>query len=252
MIDGLIQLITTLPLNRIRKRQGLPPVGREGFTSNRLNLVPVSPAVFPANPFWDHHHQIVGYWFAGAPQEWVPTPNLLSYLENGDPPVLISLGAMSLGDDDALESAKLFVDAIQEVGIRAIIQGWETGIKQLTLPPSVYAPGPLPHSWLLPYCAGIVHHGGYGTTAAGLRAGIPALVIPHIADQFYWGQKIHELGVGPQPIHRTKLDLSGLASSLDQLIRKEEFQTAAFSLGEQIRSENGVKNAVRLIENTFT
>jgi UDP:flavonoid glycosyltransferase YjiC (YdhE family) len=250
-IDGLVHLITTRPLNRIRQRQGLPPVGKEGFTSARLNLVPVSPAVYPPNPLWEPHHRVVGYWFAEPPDEWQPPAGLLSFLEDGVPPVLISLGAMSLGDDDALESASLFVRALQQADLGAIIQGWEAGIRELALPPNIYAAGPLPHGWLLPRCAGVVHHGGYGTTAAGLRAGVPALVIPHIADQFYWGKRVHELGVGPEPIRRARLDITQLSASLDELVRNKELHSAASTLGEQIRTETGVENAVQTIEATF-
>jgi len=250
-IDGLVHLITTRPLNRMRKRLGLPPVGEEGFTSARLNLVPVSPAVFAPNPRWASRHRLVGYWFAKMPEEWEPPADLLSFLEVGAPPVLVSLGAMSLGDDDALASASLFVKAIQQANLRAIIQGWEAGIRQMRLPPDIYSAGSLPHGWLLPHCAGIVHHGGFGTTAAGLRAGIPALVIPHIADQFYWGQQVYDLGVGPQPIRRTKLDENGLAASLEELIRNERLREKASRIGEEIRTEKGVENAIRLIEATF-
>lgn len=250
-VDGLVHLITTLPLNRIRKRQGLPPVGKEGFASPRLNLVPVSPTVYPPNPHWEQRHHIVGYWFAETPGEWHPPTDLLAFLNRGEPPLLVSLGAMSLGDEDAQESAGLFVDAIQLAGVRAIIQGWEEGIKQLKLPPNIYASGSLPHNWVLPQCAGIVHHGGYGTTAAGLRAGIPALVIPHIADQFYWGQQVHQLGVGLPFIPRPKLKREGLASALKALTHNDQLRTAASILGEKIRAESGVVNAVNLIEETF-
>jgi UDP:flavonoid glycosyltransferase YjiC (YdhE family) len=250
-IDGLVYLITTLPLNRIRKRQGLPPVGQEGFTSPRLNLVPVSPVVYPPNPHWDHRHRVVGYWFAEAPGEWQPSADLLAFLNNGEPPLLVSLGVMSLGDDDARESASLFVESIQQAGVRAIVQGWDVGMKQLILPPSIYAAGALPHSWLLPRCTGIVHHGGFGTTSAGLRAGIPALVIPHIADQFYWGQHLHQLGVGLPFIPRPRLNRKGLVAALKELAHNDSLRTAAFALGERIRAENGIDNAVRLIEETF-
>jgi UDP:flavonoid glycosyltransferase YjiC (YdhE family) len=175
----------------------------------------------------------------------------MSFLENGAPPVLISLGAMSLGEEDAPESAGLFVQAVQRADLRAVIQGWETGLKRLTLPPSIYAAGPLPHNWLLPHCAGVVHHGGYGTTAAGLRAGVPALVIPHIADQFYWGRQIRQLGAGLEPIRRTKLDITRLAAALDELVRNDALRARASDLGQQIRSEAGVESAVQLIEATF-
>lgn len=246
--DRLISLITTRPLNRIRKRQGLPPVGREGFTSTRLNLVPVSAEVFPPNPHWEPHHRIVGYWFTRAPGEWQPSKDLQAFLKDGEPPLLVSLGAMSLGDEDARESASLFVDAIRQARVRAIIQGWDLGMKQLTLPPTVYAAGSIPHSWLLSRCLAIVHHGGFGTTAAGLQAGIPHLVIPHIADQFYWGQRVRQLGVGLPFIPRPRLKRDGLAAALKELSSNAELRATASVLGGKIRAENGVENAVDLIE----
>ena len=250
-IDGLVSLITTLPLNRMRKRQGLPPVGKEGFTSKHLNLVPVSPAVYPPNPHWEDRHHIVGYWFAKEPADWQPPSELLEFLSAGEPPVLVSLGAMSLGAADALETAGLFVEAIQRAGVRAIIQGWEAGIDQIDLPIDIHHCGSLPHSWLLPQCVGLVHHGGFGTTSAGIRAGVPALVIPHMADQFYWAQRVQELGVGPTPIRRTNLEVHGLKSALQSLARDNSLRQAAGELGAQIRGENGIENARRLIEETF-
>jgi UDP:flavonoid glycosyltransferase YjiC (YdhE family) len=250
-IDKLVSLLTTQPLNRIRKRQGLPPVGEEGFRSPRLNLVPVSPAVFPPNPHWNPHHRVVGYWFAETPTEWQPPKDLLAFLDNGEPPLMVSLGAMSLGEEDAQESASLFVDTIQRTGVRAIIQGWQSGMKQLMLPPCIFAAGSLPHRWLLPRCTGIVHHGGYGTTAAGLQAGIPALVIPHIADQFYWGQCVHQLSLGPPPIPRPKLTGENLATVLQELVHNKQFHDAACKIGMQIRSEDGIGNAVNLIEEFY-
>jgi sterol 3beta-glucosyltransferase len=252
LFDKLLSLITTLPLNRRRKRLGLPPVGAAGFTSPRLNLAPVSPSVFPPNPHWAPQHQLTGYWFAEAPQEWQPSASLISFLERGAPPLLITLGAMSLGDEDALENVQLFTGAIQQAGIRAIIQGWDAGMKQLKLPDTVFASGALPHSWLLPRCAGIVHHGGFGTTSAGLRAGVPHLVLPSIADQFYWGQRVHQLGVGLPFIPRPRLDADKLTAALSELYSHAGMHTAASILGEQIRSENGLDVALRLIAETFT
>ena len=251
-IDALAHTINTRPLNRIRIKQRLPPVGEEGFTSLRLNLVPVSPSVYPPNPLWNSRHRMVGYWFAEAPEVWTPPAKLLSFLEKGTPPILVSLGAMSVGDEDASESASLFVSAIQQTGIRAIVQGWDAGIRQISLPPNIHAGGPLPHQWLLSRCAAIVHHGGFGTTAADMQAGIPALVIPHIADQFYWGKQVYGLGVGLKPIARSRLNEKVLAASLDELVHNEKLHIAAASIGAEIRSEDGIGNAVHLIKDTFT
>ena len=250
-MDGAIHLITARPLNRIRKRQGLPPVGKEGFASKQLNLIPISPSIYAPNRYWESQHKVVGYWFADEPSTWCPPKNLLAFLENGEAPILISLGAMSLGEMGAKESINLFVNAIQQAGVRGVIQGWEAGTRQSSLPSNIYAAESLTHSWLLPRCRGIVHHGGFGTTAAGFRAGIPALVIPHIADQFYWGQRVYELGVGPKPIRRENLEINGLVASLSELMQNDNLQDTASKLGEKIRSEHGIENAVKLIEKTF-
>jgi MGT family glycosyltransferase len=251
LLDRLVSLITTRPLNRLRRELGLSPVGREGFTSLRLNLVPVSPAVYEANPHWEPRHRVVGYWFAQDPAGWKPPDDLLAFLEAGEPPVAVNLGAMSLGDGGTRQTVSLFVDAIHQAGVRVIIQGWDSLIGQLNLPPTIHAAGSMPHNWLLPRCAALVHHGGFGTTSAGLRAGIPALVIPHIADQFFWAKRVHELGVGPKPIRRPKVTATALAASLHDLVRSHHLRTAASSLGAQIRAETGVEEAVRQIDEEF-
>jgi len=94
-------------------------------------------------------------------------------------------------------------------------------------------------------------HGGLGTTSAGLRAGIPALVIPHIADQFYWGQHLHQLGVGVPFIPRPRLNREGQVAALRELTHNDSLRAEASALGERIRAENGIDNAVRLIEEIF-
>jgi sterol 3beta-glucosyltransferase len=247
-MDSAVGAITTRPLNRARRRLGLPPVGPEGFTSKRLNLVPISPSVYPPNPLWDPRHRVVGYWFVEDAHAWEPPSDLEAFLGSGTPPVVVSLGAMSYGGDETLETAKLFVDAIKAAGVRAIIQGWDHALSKLKLPPSILAAGSIPHSWLLPCAAGLVHHGGFGTTAAGIRAGIPQLIIPHMVDQFYWGKRVEELGIGLPMIVYTKLEVDGLAAALRSLAEDDRLRSAATNLGEQVRSESGVDEAVRLIE----
>jgi sterol 3beta-glucosyltransferase len=94
--------------------------------------------------------------------------------------------------------------------------------------------------------AAVVHHGGAGTTAAGLRAGVPNIVIPHSNDQFAWGRRVQELGVGPKPIPRKKLTSPGLAAAIDSALAPAT-QAAAQDLGTRIQSEHGAATAARII-----
>jgi UDP:flavonoid glycosyltransferase YjiC (YdhE family) len=121
-------------------------------------------------------------------------------------------------------------------------------MKQLSIPETVFHAGSIPHDWLLPRASALVHHGGFGTTASGFKAGIPALVIPHIIDQFIWGQKVATLGVGPQPIARDKLSVSNMTEAILQMRSPEMIKIAA-DLGRTISCEpDGVETAVSMIE----
>ncbi|MGD8807289.1 MAG: glycosyltransferase [Chloroflexota bacterium] len=251
-INKIAETLTSRPLNKLRRQQGLPPVGPEGFRSTSLNLVPISPLIFAPDPCWAPIHHAVGYWFVEEPQGWRPPVDLLTFLDVGPAPLVVSLGAMSQGPtgpgSEMLEMAYLFVEAITAAGVRAIIQGWEAALKELALPPTIYPAGPLPHSWLLRRAAGLVHHGGFGTTAAGFQAGIPQLIIPHMVDQFYWGQRVGKLGAGPPAIGRSKLTSDKLASALHDLAHNAELSATSSRLGEQIRAEPGPSGAIRLID----
>jgi sterol 3beta-glucosyltransferase len=103
-----------------------------------------------------------------------------------------------------------------------------------------------PHSWLFPRMAAVIHHGGAGTTAAGFRAGVPSVIIPSGTDQFAWGRRVYELGVGSKPIPRKNLSAEKLAAAI-QFALSQETRDAASALGQKIRSENGTEMAVKLI-----
>ena len=240
-------LMMTRPLDKIRKKVGVPKMGATGITSTRLNLIPISPAITPPNPLWETRHRVTGFWFAPAPQDWTPPEDLLAFLEAGEAPVVVSLGAMALSGEDALEAATITLSAVQEAGMRAIIQGWDEPMKHLNIPETVFHAGSIPHDWLLARASGLVHHGGFGTTAAGFKAGIPALVIPHIIDQFIWGQKVAALGVGPQPIARDKLSVRNMSEAFLQMKSQDMIKKAA-DLGRTISTEpDGVETAVAMI-----
>ena len=129
--------------------------------------------------------------------------------------------------------------------------GWSGLSAEIALPPEVYRLDSAPHSWLFPRMAAVVHHGGAGTTAAGLRAGVPSVLIPHGNDQFAWGRRVHELGVGTRPIPRKRLTVAALADALTA-VREPDLRAAATDLGRRIRTEDGAETAARLITNALT
>jgi UDP:flavonoid glycosyltransferase YjiC (YdhE family) len=240
------------PYNRLRSRIGAPHVTEiEEMMSGQLNLLPISPTVVPRDPRWGPQHRLTGYWFLDEPGGWTPPADLRAFLEGGDSPVAIALGAMSLGAGaDALETVQLVLDAVRRAGVRAIVQGWDETISALDLPPTVHHLGSVPHSWLFEHVSCVVHHGGFGTTAAAFRAGVPAVVIPHIIDQLYWGERVQALGVGPAAIPRARLSADDLAEALREATQDRAMRDRAADLGARIRAESGVQNAVRLIEST--
>jgi sterol 3beta-glucosyltransferase len=127
-------LLMTRPIDRIRQRAGLPPMGPTGITSETLNLIPLSPQIVPPSPLWEPRHRMTGYWFAPAPETWTPPVDLAAFLEAGDPPIVVSLGAMALSGEDSLEAAQITLEAAREAGARAIIQGWDEAMKQYPSP----------------------------------------------------------------------------------------------------------------------
>lgn len=106
----------------------------------------------------------------------------------------------------------------------------------------------VPHNWLFPRMAAVVHHGGVGTTAAGLAAGVPSIITPFFADQPFWARRVYELGVTSKPIARRRLTVDNLTEALERVMSDEEMRKRAASLGERIRTENGVAQAVKIIE----
>jgi UDP:flavonoid glycosyltransferase YjiC (YdhE family) len=140
------------------------------------------------------------------------------------------------------------LQALARAGQRGVLSSGWGGLKKDELPETVFMIGSMPHNWLFPKMAAVVHHGGVGTTAAGLRAGIPAIVTPYFGDQPFWGQRVYKLGVGPKPIPRRRLTVDRLAKSIHCAVSDTAMRENAALLGEHIRAENGIARAVAVIE----
>jgi sterol 3beta-glucosyltransferase len=206
LVWPLLSKLLVAPTNRFRKRVGAPIVQDiASMLSRRMILLPVSCYVAPPSPAWPAAVCQTGYWFARQPPGWSPPSDLVEFIQAGERPLAVSLGVMSQSGKQARRGAELVLAALAQSGARAIIQGWEAVLQDMVLPETVFHAGSLPHDWLFGQVSAAIHHGGFGTTAAGLRAGVPAIVIPHVIDQFYWGQRVYELGVGPKFIPRGQL-----------------------------------------------
>jgi sterol 3beta-glucosyltransferase len=209
-------------------------------------LVACSPAVFPRPQDWPEGVSQTGYWFLEEAPGWQPPAALQTFLESGAPPVYVGFG--SIGDAaKAVQTTRLVIAALQQSGLRGVLAtGWN-GLAQLNdLPEDIIILESAPHAWLFPRMAAVVHHGGAGTTAAGLRAGVPSVILPNGLDQFAWGRRVSELGAGPSPIPRKQLTTERLAAAL-QAAQRPEIVASAASLGERIRAENGAESAAQIV-----
>ena len=235
-----------------RAAHGLPPQPRGVDLLHRSDgtqipvLHGVSPHVVPEPVDWPEEATMTGYWFLDRSDDWVPPPALEAFLAAGKPPVYVGFGSMSGRDPE--RTTRVVVDALQRAGLRGVLAtGWG-GMARDGLPDTVFSLDHVPHDWLFPQVAAVVHHGGAGTTAAGLRAGRPTVICPFFGDQPFWGRRVHELGVGSAPIPQKKLTAEKLASVLREVTTRPEIRARAGALSDRIRREDGVARAVAFIE----
>lgn len=236
-------------VNGFRQRSGLQPYSSGSFyriLSSTPLLGAYSPQVIAHPPDWPGSVHITGYWFPEAAAEWRPAPELEAFLQAGDPPVYVGFGSM--GGRNPEQFAALVLEALAESGQRGLLlTGWG-GMRAMSVPEDVLVVDAVPHHWLFPRMAAVVHHGGAGTTAEGLRAGVPTVIVPFIVDQPFWGKRVKALGVGPEPVARKKLTADKLAAAIRTAVTDASIEQRAAALGEAIRAEDGVGNAVKIIK----
>ncbi|MEX2401194.1 MAG: glycosyltransferase [Rhodothermales bacterium] len=203
--------------------------------------------VVPEPPDWPEEAITTGYWFLDRHDEWEPPADLERFLKSGDPPVYVGFGSMSGRKPE--RTARIVTAALQQADLRGVLAtGWG-GMKAQAIPSTVFLLDHAPHDWLFPRMSAVVHHGGAGTTAAGLRAGCPTVICPFFGDQPFWGRRVHDLGLGSAPIPQKKLTAETLAAALREVTTNHTIRQRAEEIGEKIRSEDGVARAVAVIEN---
>lgn len=236
-------------IRRIRQRLGLAPWGWRDYTRawNRVPaLVGVSPLLLPPDPAWGERVAVTGYWLDAHPPAYTPPDDLRAFLDSGDAPVYVGFGSMPDGEPG--RTTRDILTALERTGQRGIIQrGWAQ-LGAPDLPESVLLVDSVPHDWLFPRVKAAVHHGGAGTVAAALMAGVPSTIVPHLGDQPYWGRRLHELGAGAKPIKRLEFNADRLTRALEAMLASPDMRAQAAALGAHIRAETGVQNAVAYIQ----
>ena len=252
LIGGMIGKQVAKPYNKIRKVYGLEALKNgDALISQKLNLIPISKYVVKRNQYWEDQHIMTGYWYEEE-EEYTPSEELTSFLEKGDKPVLLALGAMSFEDKAETGKLDMFVKAFQKAGCRAIIQGFQKSLKEYRLPETMIAVGNVPHSWLFKQCSFVIHHCGFGTTAATMIYGIPSIPVPHVLDQMGFAMQLKNINVATEPLKAKDLTEESIYKSIVEMQNTfSEKSRNAKDISEKIRTEGGLDEAVHLIESVI-
>jgi UDP:flavonoid glycosyltransferase YjiC (YdhE family) len=238
-------------VNQARATMSLPRTTYRAFRrQQRAREWPVlhgfSRHVVPRPPDWRRGLDVVGYWWPEREPEWTPPPELADFLAAGDPPVVIGFGSMAAGTGDAERLAQVAIESLRRLGVRGILQAGWSGLAASG--DDVLSIGETPHEWLFPRVAAVVHHAGAGTTAAGLRHGIPAVPVPLLADQPFWAARLRQLGVAAEPVPLPRLTADSLSAALHTVLADPGYRSRAQALACRIADEDGAGAVVAAVE----
>lgn len=242
----------TNPLRKqlgLRARRSYGEVFAESYRANVPWLYGFSAHVISKPADWDEQQHITGYWFLD-PVPGVPfraPEDLVHFLESGPPPIYIGFGSMAHEDPERL--TRLALRALELSGQRGVLlTGWG-GLTRQATPPNVFIVENVPHAWLFPRMAAVVHHGGAGTTGEGLRAGVPNIITAFGSnDQPAWANRVVKMGVGPRVPSIKGLTAEKLAEAIQAAVSDLALRARAAALGNKIRAEDGLARAVDIIE----
>lgn len=246
----ITELTSSLGFEQVRRRAGLP---KRKFYSPFKDYPPRlrtpilcawSPSLIPPSSDWSPRVHVTGYYFFPIDDSYTPPNELKEFLELGNPPICVSFGSMVNKNAEKID--EIIREALKRTNNRGVIlSGWGSA-KHKSTNELLYLES-APHDWLLLKCKMLIHHGGAGTTSAGLRAGIPQVVVPFTADQPFWGSRVHAIGVAPKPIRVNQLSVEKMVSAIAESESKLLLERAQFT-GQEVRGEAGVMSAIILIE----
>jgi sterol 3beta-glucosyltransferase len=232
---------------------GLKPLSGSFYQHLDVSQLPIvygfSPNLLPRPDDWGEWLKVSGHWFLDFQPDRQPSLDLLRFLESGKPPVYVGFGSMV--DEQIKHATPIVLGALQRTSQRGILLGGWGGLGTGDLPETILRLETVAHDWLFPRLSAVVHHGGAGTTATGLRHGKPTVVVPFFADQPFWGARVHSLGAGPAPIPFAKLTIGNLANAIDRAVNDPTLRQNAEILSDRLRTEDGVGKAVKIIQTSL-
>ncbi|QSS63499.1 UDP-glucose:sterol glycosyltransferase [Histoplasma capsulatum] len=256
MFDNVFWKAIAGQVNRWRKRElGLRSTNLDKMQPNKVPfLYNFSPSVVPPPLDFCDWIRVTGYWFLDEGANWQPPVELENFIKQAraDEKKIVYIGFGSIVVSDPAALTKTVVDSVLRADVRCILsKGWSDRLgdpssakAEIPLPPEIHQIKSAPHDWLFSQIDAAAHHGGAGTTGASLRAGIPTIIKPFFGDQFFFGSRVEDLGVG---ICMKRLNVSVFSRALWEATHSERIIVKAKTLGEQIRKEDGVATAIQAI-----
>ncbi|CAM6119336.1 unnamed protein product [Calypogeia fissa] len=248
VVDSLIWWGIRSMINDFRKKKlKLRPITYLSGTQGSISELPTgyiwSPHLVPKPRDWGPLVDVVGFCFLDLAQDYKPPKDLMQWLKAGPPPIYVGFGSLPVVDPKGM--TEIIVKALEVTEQRGIIyKGWG-GMGDLAIvPENIFLIEDCPHDWLFKQCKAVVHHGGAGTTAAGLKAACPTTVVPFFGDQPFWGEQINKKGVGPPPIAVDQFSLDKLVKAIQYMLQDEVKQKAE-ELAKAMENEDGIEGAVQ-------
>lgn len=253
-----MNILTMKLFNKWRKKHGLKKWTlfddyRKQNGKKVQTFYPVSPLLMPPDPKWGSHIHVTGYWY--HPDEYgdfSPSEKLQSFLHEGEKPLFFGFGKAE--SEDMRELQRRCLQAVSELGVRTVFQGncvSETDIANAGKNVFMLSEN-VPYGWLFPQIKAVVHHGGNSTNGLGLASGCPTLVIALAFDQWFYGRRVNQLGLGPKPfyVRKTIPDVFEIKGRIEDLL-SGKYDANVISMADMLRSEDGCKTAADIIEKNF-
>lgn len=245
----LIHLVSGKPINAVRRRLGLPALNNALVDLNERAaglLVACSPTLVGRPRDWPDKIHLLGDLNLPPEADTLTLPPAVEdFFASGPAPLFVGFGSMSQFCDPDGSAMRGLIAAARRTGARVIAQhpALEAGAD-----PGLLVLQRAPHRALFPRCAGVIHHGGAGTTHEAARASVPMLVVPHLIDQTFWASRATALGIAPSPLHARKLGTADPTPFLRPLMADQSLKTRAREVGQSIGRENGADRALQVIE----